>query len=60
MITVPKPTPVTSPDPSILPIAVLLLLHMPPAVASLNVIVEPKHIEVVPKIGPATGLTTIN
>ena len=57
MIAVPVDTPVTKPV--VMPMvamAVLLLLHVPPGVASLNIVVFPRHIEVVPVIG-AIGYT---
>ena len=38
---------------------VLLLLHIPPEVASLNVVVEPWHTPVVPEIAGGKGLTVI-
>ena len=44
-------------DGLMLAIAVLLLLHVPPDVASLNVAVAPRHIDVVPVIWPGSGFT---
>ena len=43
MIAVPAEIPVTLPDASIVPVAVLPLLQVPPGVASLSGIVWPLH-----------------
>ena len=36
---------------------VLLLIHVPPAVASLNVVDDPIHTDVVPVMAAGSGLT---
>ena len=54
-MTVPPATPLTIPDELTVALAVLLLLHVPPAVASLNVVVAPLHTDAVPVIVPAVG-----
>jgi hypothetical protein len=53
MVAVPVATPVTTPVPEpTVATDVLLLLHVPPEVASLNVLVEPPaHTLAVPDIG---------
>ena len=57
IIAVPFVTPETAPDEmSTVAIAVLLLLHVPPLVASLNVVVLPAQTVVMPVIG-AMGFT---
>jgi hypothetical protein len=58
MITVPGDTPVTIPvvDP-IDAMKPLELLHVPPVVASANVVVKPWHTLNVPAIGSGDGLT---
>ena len=38
---------------------VLLLLHVPPVVASINVVVAPAQIVVAPVIAPGSGFTVI-
>jgi hypothetical protein len=48
---------VTTPDALMLPRAVLLLLHVPPGAASLNVMVEFTHTEVVPVIAASEAFT---
>ena len=55
---VPATAPLTMPDVPIVATVVLLLLHTPPVVASLNVVVEPAHTVAVPVIFD-TG-TTVN
>ena len=58
MVTVPGATAVTKPVVDMVAIAVLLLLHTPPAVASLNKVVLPTpHIEVTPVI--TEGVVTV-
>ena len=52
---VPAVTPVTIPDMPIVATAVLLLLHTPPVVVLLNVIVAVAQTIAVPVIVPATG-----
>ena len=61
MVTVPPDTPVTEPvvGTATLPIALLLLLHVPPPVPSDNVIVTPTHTCDAPLIAPGNGLTVI-
>jgi hypothetical protein len=58
MFAVPAVTPVTTPfaEPTVA-IAMSLLLHVPDAVASVNVMVEPWHTVVAPVIAAGTGLT---
>ena len=58
MVTTPSVMPVTVPveDP-IVATAVLLLLHTPPLVALVNVVVKPMHTFVVPPIAAGFGLT---
>jgi hypothetical protein len=46
----PEETPVTTPPDDTVATPVLLLLHVPPVVASLNVVVEPIHSVAVPVI----------
>ena len=55
MVDVPDATPLTSPLLFTVAAAVLVLLHMPPVVPSLNDVVEPTHTVAVPLIVPATG-----
>ena len=55
MVAVPAVTPVTIPDVPIVATAVLLLLHTPPVVVLLNVVVEVAQTIAVPVIVPATG-----
>ena len=51
MVTVPAVTPVTTPEPDpTVAMVISLLLHTPPEVASLNVVVRPGHTLVVPVI----------
>ena len=59
MLTVPALTPVTSPDPSTDPMAVLLLLQVPPATPSVSVMPLPAHKLPAPFItdGPAFAVT---
>ena len=58
MVTTPSVMPVTVPaeDP-IVATAVLLLLHTPPLVAFVRVVVNPTHTFVVPPIAAGFGLT---
>lgn len=56
MVTVPAAFPRTKPAELTDAIAGLLLLHTPPAAASLNVVVAPPaHTDAAPVIGPTTG-----
>jgi hypothetical protein len=58
MTVVPVVTPLTMPDdePTVATV-VLLLIQVPPAVASVTVIVEPAHTLVGPLIAAGAGLT---
>ena len=53
---IPVRIPVVAP---MVPTAVLLLLHVPPVVASPRVVVLPAHIVVVPVIPPGVGFTVM-
>lgn len=53
----PVAIPVTIPKPETVATAVLLLLHIPPAVASLRAIVAPAHTVVGPVIADGKGFT---
>ena len=55
MVEVPADTPVTTPELFIVATSVLLLLHEPPAVASLNVLVFQIQTLVIPVIGVTVG-----
>ena len=55
MVVVPEATPVTTPEALTVAADVLLLLHTPPPVASLSVVVALAHTVVVPVIEPADG-----
>ena len=58
MITaVPTPIPVNTPMPETVAIAVEELLHEPPVVASLNVIVDPTQVVDGPPIAAGDGVT---
>ena len=59
MVDVPADTPVTRPVPAIVAAVVLLLLHVPPMVASVSGVVEPTHTVAVPVIagGPEVTFT---
>ena len=60
MIAVPPDMPVTTPEPlPTVAIVVLLLVHVPPPVASLNVVVKPTHTDVIPVIVAGRGFTVI-
>ena len=54
---VPLARPVKWPVPSIVPVAVVPLLQVPPAVASRSVIIDPWHTWVAPVIAFGNGLT---
>ena len=54
-MAVPAAMPITTPPALTLPMAVLLLLHVPPPEASVKVIVAPGQTTVVPLIAPADG-----
>src|ERR1035437_9634616 len=55
IVDVPAATPVTTPAPETVTFVVLLLLHTPPAVASLKVVVEPLQTLVAPAIAAGKG-----
>jgi hypothetical protein len=57
MVGVPPATPVTTLLVPMVASAVLLLLHTPPVVVSLNVVVRPTHTVAIPVIGAGSGLT---
>jgi len=57
MTELPVDTPVTTPPTVIVAIAGDALLHVPPAVALLNGVVEPTHTLVVPVMAAGSGLT---
>jgi hypothetical protein len=57
MTEVPVETPVTIPPASIVATPVVPLLHVPPGVRSLKVVVEPAQTMVAPVIASGTGLT---
>ena len=57
MTDAPPVTPVTTPPAVIVATAGVALLHVPPAVALLNVVVEPAHTLVIPVIAAGNGLT---
>ena len=57
MVTAPAETPVTTPPGLIVAVAVELLLHAPPIVVSVSVMVWPTHTVLGPSIGD-TGSTT--
>jgi hypothetical protein len=57
MTEVPTDTPVTSPEELIVATAGVELLHVPPAVTSLSVVVDPWQTEEVPAIAAGKGLT---
>lgn len=58
MVAVPAPVPVTIPDikPAVAT-AVLLLVHDPPVIVFVNVVVAPAHMFLVPLIAVGPGLT---
>ena len=59
MVMLPAATPVTTPVPEIVALEGLLLLHVPPEVASASVVVKPSHTLAVPVIAAGNGLTVI-
>lgn len=60
MVVVPKDTLVTSPDAATtVATEVLLLLHVPPAVASLSCVVPPKHTLDAPVMGDSAFTVTV-
>ena len=56
MIAVPSDMPVTIPLPFTVATDVLLLLQMPPELASFKTVVAPRHIFVAPVIGLTEGI----
>ncbi len=54
IVAIPVLTPVTFPDPSIVALP-LLLLHVPPAVASVRLVTEPVHTVDAPAILAGNG-----
>ena len=58
MVVLPNVIPVTPPAVSIVATPVALLLHVPPPVASLNVVVIPKQASGPPVIAAGSGFTT--
>ena len=61
MIAVPAVPPVTTPAPLIEAVPGALLLHVPPAVASVNAVVRPEHTARVPvmAVGKAFTVTVV-
>ena len=57
IIVVPGATPVTVPKASTVALAVLLLLHVPALVTSINIVVAPTHTLVTPLIDEGNGFT---
>lgn len=55
MMALPADSPVTRPPEFTVATAVLLLVHVPPVVEALSVVVVPVQIVVVPVIDPAEG-----
>ena len=54
----PAPTPVTTPEELIVATPVVILLHVPPGVASLSGVVRPLQTDNVPVIALTTGATS--
>ena len=52
---VPADTPVTTPEVADTDICALVLLHVPPPVAELNVVLRPTHTESIPDIAEGAG-----
>lgn len=60
MFVVPAVNPVTTPDAEpIVATLVLLLVHRPPIVPLLNVVVDPSHTVVLPEIATGVWFTVI-
>jgi hypothetical protein len=59
IVVVPGVTPHATPEASIVPIAVLLLAHVPPVIALVSEVQEPTHMLGVPAIGAAGVFTVI-
>ncbi len=60
MFDVPAATPLTTPAAEIVAIAGAPLIHVPPGVALLSVVVLPSHTLAVPVIGGKAALATID
>ena len=58
MVVVPSSIPITAPAALTVPMAVFELLHVPPGVVLLSVVVLPSHTVVVPVIAAGVALTT--
>ena len=56
MVTIPGPAPVTVPDEPTVATNVLLLLHVPPAVASVNDVEVPVQMDIGPNGDIAAGV----
>ena len=59
MVHVPAATPVTTPEELTVAIAVELLVHAPPVVASLSAVVNNAQVEAFPVIVPAVQIGVI-
>ena len=59
MVAVPPPIPERTPEVPIVATDILLLLQVPPAVASASVIVKPLHTTFGPVMGAGVGLTVM-
>ena len=61
MVTAPADTPVTTPVELTVAMDVLLLLHVPPGVASASVVDDPMHTVLLPVMaaGPAVTVITL-
>ena len=57
IVVMPGDAPYTMPEATTVAAAVLLLLHVPPLVASLNAVVDPTHMVVAPPMGDGNGFT---
>ena len=57
MVAVPAATPFTTPVVPMVATPVLLLLHTPPAVVLLKVVVDPWHTDATPVIAAGNGFT---
>ena len=53
----PPPVPVTIPEALTVAVFTLLLLHVPPAVASLSAVEAPAHTEEIPLTAAGNGVT---
>ena len=56
IVSMPAATPITTPSAVIVAMASLLLLHVPPAVVSVSVILLPVHTAVAPAIGAGPAI----